>query len=118
MARFIICDDSYFQQTVLRDKIKLFGYESAVVANGDQLFKLLEKDSDFNGIILDLLMPGMSGMEILKKVKLEYPNLHVVIHSADIQEKRKEEGLSLGASGFLNKPARDKDLNEILSKMI
>ena len=61
-------------------------------------------------MVLDLLMPKVGGMEVLREFHKQHLNLPVIIHTADIQEETKQECLALGAVAFLNKPSRDEDV--------
>jgi len=113
MKKIIIADDSFFQRKVLKDIIDELGYQSEAVASGEEL---LEKLNDtYNCIFLDLLMGGMSGIEVLEELKKRGNKIPVVVITADIQKARKEESLSLGATAFMNKVVSKDELIGILN---
>jgi DNA-binding response OmpR family regulator len=61
-------------------------------------------------MILDLKMPGIDGMEVLRRVKKAYPKVRVIILTGHGSEKDKKEALSLGAFGYLQKPVQIDEL--------
>ncbi len=67
-------------------------------------------------IILDLNLPDMNGLEILRTAHHAYPDLPVIIVTGDNSPKTREEAMSAGAFGFLNKPVSAANLNEIVKK--
>jgi DNA-binding NarL/FixJ family response regulator len=85
-------------------------------ANGDILFKmLLKKKPDI--ILLDIKMPGMNGIEVLKKIKQHYTDIKVIMLSTYSDKKTIEECMNNGADGYLFKNASKQELiNTILGK--
>ncbi len=65
-----------------------------------------------NLVVLDILMPGMTGIEVCKKIKAEdsTKDTKVLLLTAKGQEKDKEEGLAAGADAFMAKPFHAKEL--------
>ena len=61
-------------------------------------------------MILDLKMPGIDGMEVLRRVKKAYPKVQVIILTGHGSEKDRKEALSLGAFGYLQKPVKIDEL--------
>jgi DNA-binding NtrC family response regulator len=81
--------------------------------DGEQaLLKVTSEKPDV--IVLDLNMPGMHGMEVLKKVKNLYPDVQVIVLTGHGTEKDAEEARGLGGFDFLNKPA---DIDQLASKI-
>lgn len=115
MKKIIIADDSFFQRKTLQDITKELGYESEAVASGEEL---LEKLNDsYDCIFLDLLMGGMSGIEVLKELQKRGNKIPVVVITADIQKARKEESLEYGATAFMNKVVSKDELISILDNI-
>ncbi|MBV1821914.1 response regulator, partial [Bacteroidales bacterium MSK.15.36] len=82
-------------------------------SNGEEgLEKYKELGPDF--AIIDLLMPGMSGLELIEKIKGYDEEAKLVVVSADVQEKVREEVEDLGTNGFINKPLNEEKVAEIL----
>jgi len=113
MKNIIIADDSFFQRKVLKDILDELGYNSEAVGSGEEL---LEKLNDtYDCIFLDLLMGGMSGIEVLEELNKQGNKIPVVVITADIQKARKEETMNLGATAFMNKVVSKDELNGILN---
>ncbi|WP_416198798.1 MAG: Response regulator receiver domain-containing protein [Sporanaerobacter sp.] len=103
--KLLIVDDSKFTQKVEGNLFK------EVVPNLEIYFandgkegvqKYIEINPDLT--IVDLLMPNMTGMELLKEIKDIDKDAKMVVVSADVQEKVKQEAYDLGALAFVNKP--------------
>ena len=115
MKKIIIADDSFFQRKTLQDIIKELGYDSEAVSSGEELLEKL--DDSYDCIFLDLLMGGMSGIDVLKALQARENKIPVVVITADIQKARKEESLSLGATAFMNKVVSKDELISILNNI-
>ncbi len=93
-------------------------YEIEVAHNG---YQAMDKMLSFNPtmVILDLSMPGMSGLDTLSKIMEINPNTKVIIASAHDDEKTKDFCLKNGASGYITKPYTPSDvLNEIKTVLV
>lgn len=115
MKKIIITDDSFFQRKTLKDIVDELGYESEAVGSGEELLNRL--DESYDCIFLDLLMGGMSGIEVLKELQKRGNTIPVVVITADIQKARKEESLNLGATAFMNKVVSKDELISILDNI-
>jgi two-component system, chemotaxis family, chemotaxis protein CheY len=62
-------------------------------------------------VILDLIMPGIDGIEILRRLRDLDPQARIVIGTADVQEYTRQEAYSLGAVGYLTKPYTEGNVN-------
>ena len=117
MKKILITDDSLFQRKILTDLVKELGYSFEAVDSGEDLLETI--DDTYDCIFLDLLMKGMSGLQVLEQLKKRGNKIPVVVISADIQERRIEECYQLGAFAFLKKiPTKEeieKTLNELFS---
>jgi two-component system, chemotaxis family, chemotaxis protein CheY len=68
-------------------------------------------------VILDLVMPGMTGFEVLAALRQIDPEARVVIGSADMQSYTRQEALKLGATGYLVKPFNAEDVRRLLDSL-
>ncbi|MEJ2143559.1 MAG: response regulator [Acidobacteriota bacterium] len=103
----LVDDEREFVQT-LSERLQSRNVESAVVYNGQEALSLLATDEP-EVMVLDLKMPGIDGMEVLRRVKRDHPRVEVIIltgHGSDREEKIARE---LGAFAYLHKPV-DLDL--------
>ena len=112
MKKIIIADDSFFQRKTLQDILNELEYESEAVASGEELLEKLDDSHDC--IFLDLLMGGMSGIEVLQELRSNGNSIPIVVITADIQKARREESLNMGATAFMNKVISKDELVSIL----
>jgi len=103
-AKVLLVDDSGLARRSTRRVLEEAGY--AVVEAEDGLSALeqfaLEKP---DVVLLDLVMKGMYGLDVLQKLRELDPVARVIVISADIQTSSREKVLSAGAAAFINKPA-------------
>jgi CheY-like chemotaxis protein len=89
------------------------GHETLEAADGRAGLKIvLEQKPDC--ILSDLLMPEMDGISFLAALRSENISLPVIVISADIQETKRQQCLSLGAFGFINKPPQRGELLRVV----
>ncbi len=118
MIRILVADD----HTVVREGIKqiLAGQEDMAVedeaANGQEVLSKLAK-KDFDLILLDISMPGRSGLEILEELKTMHPRLPVLILSMHPEEQYAVRMLRAGAAGYLTKASAPQELISAIQKV-
>lgn len=117
MARVLLVDDSSYQRIKMRKYLEAAGYEVIEGVDGEQALELAVK-SIGDCMVLDLLMPKVGGMEVLRGLQEKQVALPIIIHTADIQEQTRQECLSLGAAAFLNKPSREEDVLAVIVRVI
>jgi len=116
-TKILIVDDSMFQRRVLGDMLADNNFEVIQGKNGKEGIELFKNESP--AIVLqDLLMPDISGIEVIKELKKLSENVKIIVLSADIQQSVKEECENLGVIRFLNKPAKEKELIEIINEAL
>lgn len=105
MAKILVIDDSLVARMCHKSCIpEDEGHEVAEAADGPSAlaaFRSMLPDVT----ILDLTMPGMSGIEVLAEIKRDFPDAVVIICTADIQKQTLQKVAQLGAFGVLNKPS-------------
>ena len=116
--KIIIADDHPLFRRGLKhaleetDDIEVIGESS----NGDDLLSLI-KDCMPEIILLDIAMPGTSGLDLLKQLKSEYPKLPILILSVYPEEQYAVRFLKAGASGYLTKESAAEKLAEAIRKI-
>ena len=112
-AKVLIVDDSGLTRRSLRQILETAGYEVAEADNGLEALEryFLEKP---DVVLLDLVMRGMYGLEVLQKIRELDPQARIVVVSADIQTSSQDLAGEAGATAFINKPF---DRAEILSAL-
>ena len=102
-AQFLLCDDSYFTGNMTTDILRQFGYTASAFENSEQLFHALTHTRPY-GILLDVHFPNENGLDILKRLKAEHPDIPVIMLTADMTEEVHALALEYGASAFVYKP--------------
>lgn len=102
MKKILIIEDDKSISELQKDYLEVAGFEVEVCSNGlDGLETMRQKEYDL--LILDIMLPGMDGLEILRKIKDE-KDIPVLLVSAKKEEIDKIKGLSLGADDYITKP--------------
>ena len=117
MALILIVEDSSFQRKIITKILENAGHEAISAENGKKGLEALENNSP-DCILCDLLMPEMDGfafMEILKEKNVQTPVINL---TSNIQETVKQRCVDLGAKGFLNKPAQEAQILEVLDTIL
>ena len=112
-AKILVVDDSGLARRVTRKILEEMGFEVEDVADGAQALEsyVLHRH---DLVILDLLMHGMYGGEVLQKLKQLNPSLPVVVVTADIQRTTREAVKEGDAVAMINKPISKEELQEVL----
>ncbi|MFW6137209.1 MAG: sigma-54-dependent transcriptional regulator, partial [Candidatus Aminicenantaceae bacterium] len=98
-----IIDDEPIIHEVLGDLLTSEGFDTEISSGGEEALKKFDSQS-YGLVLLDLLMPGMDGMEVLERVKTAEPNLPVVMLTATKTVRTAVEAMKLGAFDYLTKP--------------
>lgn len=104
MARILIVEDDPMISDIYQKKFTSAGFEAVVAENGASVLKNME-NGQFDLVLLDMVLPDMNGIEILKKLKAgKYnPQMKVVIFSNLSEKSDRDEALKNGADGFIGK---------------
>jgi len=102
--KVLICDDHKLLRASLRKILELIPEVKfiAEAADGNEALKMLE-ETDYDTMLLDINMPGLNGMEVLKLVKERHLTVNVLILSMHPEEQYALRAIKMGASGYLTK---------------
>jgi PAS domain S-box-containing protein len=104
-ARVLVVEDDDMVRKLATRLLALDGYEILQAASADQALALIERDSGAVDLLLtDVLMPGMSGVELAQRLRERFPGLPVVFMSGYATEMLAKQGLRPDAGGFVAKP--------------
>ncbi len=117
MALILIIDDSLTTRNAVARLLKKDGHEILEAADGRVGLELAAAHRP-DGIVLDLIMPEIGGLEVLKALRDKGSKIPVVVLSADIQEIVREDCLELGAKAFVNKPMIKDELRETVKNVL
>ena len=114
--RILVVDDDPSVAEMIAEAIRTFGHEALVALDGAEGLRVLESTT-VQGVFLDLVMPGLSGLAVLARIRSRYPLVPVVILSAHAGDEEAREAMALGASEVIMKPAGLAQFTEILSRL-
>lgn len=102
--RILVVDDEETVRIVMEKSLQHLGYEVEVACDGAEALSLFKKDSKFDLVILDMIMPNLSGDELFYKLREIRPDVSVLIASGYSSDSRTSAVLRDGAKGFIQKP--------------
>jgi DNA-binding NtrC family response regulator len=108
----IVDDDSGFAN-YLRTFLSLRGYETRSYSRGDEIVASIKQGDPPDVVLLDVMMPGMNGLETLRALKTAKPDLQVIMLSGREQASTIVEAVRLGAADYVVKPDDPEGLGEI-----
>jgi CheY-like chemotaxis protein/cytidylate kinase len=114
-AKVLLVDDEREFVQTLSERLMMRDMGAAVAYNGESALDLIEEDEP-EVIVVDLKMPGIDGLEVLRKVKKTRPEIEVIILTGHGHEADREQCMRLGAFAYLQKPLDISELSEIIKK--
>jgi DNA-binding response OmpR family regulator len=111
--KILLVDDEEEFVTTLAERLELRGLQSRVALNGEAALQMIEAET-FQIVILDVMMPGIGGFEVLRRIKAQHPQLPVILLTGRGSEKEGVKGMQLGAFDYLMKPL---NIEELIKKM-
>ena len=117
MIKMLIVDDEAGICKILKQIFDEVGFEVTTTTNPrDSLSLVAEKKPQI--VLLDILMPGLSGLEVLKQIKDKNKNIKVIMLTTASEEEVKEKATQLGADYFIKKPFSENFLKEVIIEKI
>ncbi len=116
--QILVVDDAEGIRTYLKNLLSLKGYDVLLAEDGQRALEILRDGAEPQVIVLDIMMPGMDGIELLGKIKEAWPQLPVIMLSVVGKAATIVEAMSLGASDYLNKPFEEEELEIALAKVL
>jgi DNA-binding NtrC family response regulator len=115
--KILIVDDEKNIRLTMRQALQPLGYDVETAVNGEDALNQLEA-ADFGLILLDLKMPGMDGLDVLRRVVELRPDIRVILISAHGTVEHAVEAMRLGAVDFIQKPFVPKELRDIVTRVL
>ena len=116
-SRILVVDDDDSLRRVLQVQLEQDGYSVVTAASAQQAFSLLQLRA-YDLVITDLRMPGLSGIEVLKQVKSQYPETVVIVLTAFGTVETAVEAMKAGAYDFLTKPVHPEELSLVVARAL
>ena len=110
--KILLVDDEIEFVKTLAERLRLRGLATEVATSGEDALHLYHS-TDPDIVVLDVLMPGMSGFDVLKEIKKINKNVPVILLTGHGATKEGMEGMALGAFDYLMKPI---DIEELINK--
>ena len=116
-ARLLVVDDEANLRAVLRDILSLMGYHVEEAESGYEALKLLDSSS-YDLMLLDIRMPGMSGVEVMNHARESCPDMSIIILTAHATLESAVAAVRLGAVDYMLKPFNVEDLGTTISQAL
>jgi two-component system chemotaxis response regulator CheY len=117
MKKILIVDDSAFTRNIHKQIVSSAGYDTIEAENGKTALSVFQSQHP-DLTMIDLLMPDMDGIEVLKQIRVLDPMARVLVCSTDRQKYRQAEAKEAGAAGFFAKPVNAEALIEKIKQVL
>ena len=117
----LICDDEPDIVNLTERFLQLDNFKTLTCSNGKECLKdLEEKHEKIVLILLDVMMPGLSGFEVLRSIrsKEDYKDIQVILFTVKSFKEDIEKGKELGADGYISKPFSGNELRDYIKKVL
>ena len=117
MTKVLIVDDSSLARRTVRQLLEQMGHTVEEASDGAQAIeRYFINRHDL--VILDMVMNGMYGLDVLAKMRELDPGVRVIVATADIQQSTQDQVRAAGASAFINKPLNRQELTRLVSSVL
>jgi two-component system, OmpR family, response regulator MprA len=113
-VKILVVDDERAVRESLRRALELEGYEIELAVDGEEALYRLESNSQPDALVLDVLMPGVDGLEVCRRLRRSGNTLPVLMLTARAEVENRVEGLDAGADDYVTKPFA---LEELLARL-
>jgi DNA-binding response OmpR family regulator len=113
----LIVDDEKNIRLTMKKSLEPLGFPVRTAVNGEDALEKLREDS-FAMVFLDLRMPGLDGMEVLRRIEAEQPQIQVVVITAHGTVETAVEAMKHGAADFLQKPFSPGEIQELATRVL
>jgi len=115
--KIVLVDDEKEFVMTLAERLQLRGIQTRATTDGEYALQLIEADPP-QVVILDVMMPGLGGLEVLKLIKAQYPQIQVILLTGYGSTKEGITGMHLGAFDYMMKPVSIEELIEKIEEAI
>lgn len=110
MKKILVCEDEAAIREFVVLNLQKAGFEVCEAETGEDAVELFEKQGDFDVALLDLMLPGIDGIEVCKRLRIKSDRIGIIMLTARTQEADKINGLSSGADDYMTKPFSPSEL--------
>jgi DNA-binding NtrC family response regulator len=115
--KVLLVDDEEDFVSTLAERLRLRGLDAVTAGNGVQALQAVSQDPP-QVVVLDVMMPGMSGLQVLELIKRDHPKIQVLLLTGIGSTSEGEKGIQMGAFDFLMKPLQIEDLIQKIGEAI
>ncbi len=109
MRRILVVDDEEVLQDILVTLIRKEGHQAVCARTGEEALVMLDRE-EIDLVLLDLMLPGMSGQEVLLQIRAKYPDQMVVVITAHSSIESAIEAMRAGAFHYISKPFKNEEV--------
>ena len=117
MVRIMIIEDDEEMRSLLKDFFEEEGFEIDSVSNGVDALRMLSKDH-FDLVITDIRMPGLTGLDILPRIRRLKPETPIIVMTAYGSDDVRRRAFERGATDYLEKPIRLSKLRTLIREVV
>jgi DNA-binding response OmpR family regulator len=117
MKKILVVDDEKNIRLTLSQALETLGMPVQTAGDGEEALQKLQ-DSDFSLVLLDLKLPGMDGLEVLRRIRESRPKTRVIMITAHGTIAYAVEAMKLGAVDFLRKPFSPSEIRRLVSQVL
>lgn len=115
-ARILVLEDEMSIRSFIKIKLKNLGYEVVEAVNGREAIEKVNETIDI--ALLDVMLPDIDGIEVCRRIRIDYPRLGIIMLTAKGEEEDKILGLASGADDYIVKPFSPKELAARIESLI
>ncbi|MBN2061653.1 MAG: response regulator [Deltaproteobacteria bacterium] len=110
----LLVDDEVEFITNLAERLSIRGFNTSIATDGPGALELIKKQKSFHAVVLDVMMPGMDGLETLQEIKKIDKTMEVILLTGHARLQVALEGIQTGAFDYLMKPV---DIDELAFRL-
>ena len=104
MKKVLVLEDEANIRSFVVINLKRAGYETIEAGTGEEALELLQQNPDIKVALLDIMLPGIDGFEVCRRIRASNSQIGIIMLTARTQEMDKVTGLMTGADDYVNKP--------------
>lgn len=119
LCHILVADDEPHIGRIIKMKLEQGPFKVSIAYDGQEALDLINSDEQLDLVLLDLMMPKLSGLDVLKQVREQerFKSLPCIILTAGGDAKHERDALALGATQFLTKPFSPKKLYALVARL-
>jgi DNA-binding response OmpR family regulator len=101
--RVLLVDDEKEFVETLSERLRTRGFDTSTALSGEQALSIFD-DVPAKAVVLDLKMPGMDGLVVLRRIKSRHPDIEIIMLTGHGSDKERQTAMDLGAFAYFTKP--------------